>query len=209
MIMVSPELALGLLMQLSLIVAIGPQNAFVLREGARGGHVFLAVTLCVVSDCILIAAGVLGIAAAFSVSERLVSFAQFGSVVMLGHLSVEAFRSAACSSSSLDQESGQMPHSAARCAAQALMFTWLNPHVYLDTIVLLGGAGAVLPPEKRGAFLLGACVASALWFTALGYGSRWCGPALSRSHVWRIFELLVALTMAYAAWTVFAFKPGR
>lgn len=205
--MTPPGFGFGLMLQLSLIAAIGPQNAFVLREGMRNGHVTLAVFLCAASDCLLICGAVLGGGWGFEPPPALLSMLQFGGVILLGHMAIAGAERAVRSSAGLAPRCGE-PQSRSGCAAKALAFTWLNPHVYLDTVVLIGGSAALLPPTERLQFMAGACVASIFWFALIGYGGKACAPVLARAVVWRIVEGMIAITLVAAAWSVFTLRLG-
>jgi L-lysine exporter family protein LysE/ArgO len=187
----------GLGFGLSLIVAIGAQNAFVLRQGLRREHVFAVVLVCAASDAILIGIGVAGLGALLQAVPWLlivVRIAGAGFLLVYGALAARrAFHPATLSAS----ESG-VSTPLWTAIATCLALTWLNPHVYLDTVVLLGSVAATHGAD-RWWFALGAAVASILWFTALGYGARLLRPVFARPAAWRILDALVAVVMVVLA----------
>ena len=185
----------GFLLGLSLIVAIGAQNAFVLRQGLRREHVLAVVAICALSDLVLI---VLGIAGAGIVFERLPWLVEvvrwIGAAFLVTYGALAARRAIRPSQQTLvsDQRPGAAPLLTA--VATCLALTWLNPHVYLDTLVLLGSVGST-HGDARWAFGAGAGVASILWFTALGFGARMLAPLFARPLAWRILDGIIAVVM--------------
>ncbi len=196
----SPSLA-GFGFGLSLIVAIGAQNAFVLRQGIAQRHVLAVVAICAVSDVVLIAAGVAGAGLVIDASPELLQFVYWGGAAfLLVYAALSARRAVRPSALTTDGVSHAQHLSAAVFTALAL--TWLNPHVYLDTVVLLGSVAATYEATRLW-FGVGAAAASLVWFTALGYGARLLRPAFSKPAAWRaldgaiaVFMLLLGLTLA-------------
>lgn len=177
---------------LSLIVAIGSQNAFLLQQGLRGGTVAPLVAICAVSDLVLIALGVSGIGVVLGRWPTAIGvIAVGGGLFLLGYGALAARR--AFRPSVLSVGDGRTPLRKAVLAC--LGFTWLNPHVYLDTVLLLGSV-AVAHGDGRWLFGLGACVASAVWFSALGFGARRLAGVFARPAAWRVLDVLIAVTMA-------------
>ncbi len=187
----------GLLLGAGLIVAIGAQNAHVLRQGLARRHVALVVALCTLSDMSLIAAGVAGLGGLVAAHPDLILAISLGGALFLIVYALRALR-AALDPGRLDAGGGAEA-GAARASAVTLALTWLNPHVYLDTVVLLGGLSSRFPPPERLDFALGAMAASLLWFVALGYGARLLAPLFARPMAWRILDLTVAAVMAWLA----------
>ena len=192
--------AAGLALGLSLIVAIGAQNAFVLRQGLAGHHVVPVVAVCIASDASLIVAGVAGAGAALGAAPWAVGAVRIaGGAFLLGYAVLAARRCLWPAPAALDVDAAAArPPGLGRVLATCLAFTWLNPHVYLDTVVLLGtvstGRGA-----DRWWFALGACLASTLWFTALGAGAAVLRPVFARPVAWRVLDGGIAVTMAALA----------
>lgn len=186
--------AQGWAMGLGLILAIGAQNALVLRQGLRRQHVGAVVAVCTLSDWLLIALGVFGLGALIQSSPLLLQAFRFGGAAFLLGYAVMAARRAWRPAAGL-QAGGQSAALGATLTA-ALAFTYLNPHVYLDTVVLLGGLGARQPAELRPAFVTGAGLASAMWFGLLGFGAAAAAPWLARPATWRALDGAVALLMA-------------
>jgi L-lysine exporter family protein LysE/ArgO len=184
----------GLALSLGLIVAIGAQNAFVLRQGLRREHVASVVAFCAVADAMLIAAGVLGMAQALAQRPNLaraLALAGGGFLAVYGWQALNRARQA--HQLRADQSSAGMTRGAA--LAQAAAFTLLNPHVYLDTVLLVGSIGAHQPTALRPWFMAGASSASLLWFTLLGFGARWLAPWFARPRAWQVLDGLIGATM--------------
>ncbi|MEU4727275.1 MULTISPECIES: LysE/ArgO family amino acid transporter [unclassified Streptomyces] len=180
---------------LSLIVAIGAQNAFVLRQGARRHAVLAVVAICAVSDAVLIALGVAGVGAfvtAWPAALTLVALAGGGFLICYGVLA--ARRVLRPDPAAALTTGGAAPGSARRAVLTCLAMTWLNPHVYLDTVLLVGSLAADRG-DLRWAFGVGAGLASLAWFGALGYGARALSGLLARPSAWRVLDGLVAATM--------------
>ena len=189
-----PVFAQGLLLSLGLIVAIGAQNAFVLRQGLRREHVGSVVLFCAVADAVLIVAGVLGLAEVLGGSPALARGLAWAGAVFLAVYGLQALRRARRPSQLRAAEGGQGLRLGA-ALAQAAAFTLLNPHVYLDTVLLVGSIGAQQPAGLRVWFVAGACSASFGWFTALGYGARWLAPWFERPRAWQVLDALIGVTM--------------
>lgn len=187
----------GFGLSLSLIVAIGAQNAFVLRQGLRREHVFWVCLTCGVSDALLIAAGVAGFGALAEAAPWFETLMRYGGAAFL---LVYGWRNAlsAWRGGEVLQADGQGPASLRRTVLTLLALTWLNPHVYLDTLVLLGSISAQY--DSRLAFGTGAVLASITFFFALGYGARLLQPVFAKPLSWRVLDGLIALTM----WTIAA-----
>ncbi|SDS60537.1 L-lysine exporter family protein LysE/ArgO [Friedmanniella luteola] len=183
----------GFLTGFSLIVAIGAQNAFVLRQGLRRRHVGLVVAVCAVSDLVLILAGVAGVG---TLVERaplvLVVVRWLGAAFLLGYGLLAARR--AVRGGRLEAAADR-PLSASAVLGAALAFTWLNPHVYLDTVLLVGSIASTHGLPGRWWFAAGAGVASLAWFTALGYGARVLTPVFRRRNAWRVLDAGIAVVM--------------
>jgi len=184
----------GLSLGLGLIVAIGSQNAFVLRQGLRREHVGAIVLFCALADAALIAAGVLGMAHALGQRPLLASALALGGAVFLAVYGWQALRRARRPQLLRAAEGGGGLGLGA-VLAQAAAFTLLNPHVYLDTVLLVGSIGAQQPGALRGWFIVGASAASLLWFACLGYGARWLAPWFARPRAWQVLDGLIGVTM--------------
>jgi L-lysine exporter family protein LysE/ArgO len=191
--------ATGLTAGLSLIVAIGAQNAFVLRQGLMGKHVFAVSLACSVSDAALIAIGVTSFRQIAVVAPWFLPTMRYGGAAFLIWYGARNLYSALRSTEAL--AAGDIRASSLRqTLAMCLALTWFNPHVYLDTIMLLGAISTRFPGEER-SFAAGAMTGSFLFFFALGYCAMWLRPIFASPASWRALEALVALTM----WTI-AFK---
>jgi L-lysine exporter family protein LysE/ArgO len=184
----------GWLMTAGLIVAIGAQNALVLRQGLMRTHVGPVVLLCTVSDWLLIALGVFGLGAAIQASPLLLQVFRYGGAAFLLAYGLRSALQAWRGQGRLAQ-GGPRAASLSATIASTLALTYLNPHVYLDTVVLLGGVGAQHGVDGRIAFATGAGVASLMWFVLLGYGAAAASRWLQRPAVWRAIDATVALVM--------------
>jgi L-lysine exporter family protein LysE/ArgO len=190
----------GLGLGLSLIVAIGAQNAFVLRQGLRLEHVGAVVAVCAASDAVLIAAGVLGAGAVLLAHPDLLTAVCFLGAVFLLTYGAMAVRRALRPTDSLAADASGARAGLAATLATCLALTWLNPHVYLDTLLLLGSIAAHHGPSGKWWFAVGASLGSILWFTGLGYGARLAAPLLSRPRAWQVLDVLIGLTMLTIAY---------
>jgi L-lysine exporter family protein LysE/ArgO len=190
------SLAAGLLFGLSLIVVLGVQNLFVLRQGALCEHVGTVVAVCSISDVVLIGLGVGGAGAVLAAAPALMSAVRIGgATVLLAYGGLAARRSLRAQSLPL---AATPPSARASVLAATIAITWLNPAVYLDTVVLLGSVANARPGEQWW-FGLGSALASVLWFAALGYGARLLGPLMGRPKTSRLLDGLVAVVMAFTA----------
>lgn len=183
---------------LSLIVAIGAQNVFVLRQGLRRSHVLPVVLVCAMSDVVLISAGVAGLGGILDRAPGVATAARVaGAAFLLGYAVLAARRALRPAEvEGLEAEHGTGSRSAAVLTALAL--TWLNPHVYLDTVLLLGSVAAS-HGDLRWWFGLGATTASLVWFTALGFGARLVAPLFARPGAWRVLDGAIAVVMVAIA----------
>ena len=183
----------GFSLGLSLILAIGAQNAFVLKQGIKKQHVFLVCTICALSDAVLIFVGVSGLGYVVERYQVIKTAALWGGFVFLSIYGLRSLYSAFSASHTLtsgDEEA----RGAAKTALLTLAFTWLNPHVYLDTALLLGSVSTKFG-ERAGLFGVGAMCASFAFFFSLGYGARFLAPLFQKPAAWKILEFLVGVTM--------------
>lgn len=196
----------GLLLGASLIVAIGAQNAFVLRQGLLQSHRFPVALFCALSDAVLIAAGVGGLGAAVGQHPRLLAFVACAGALVLVWYGIKALRRA-FHPEVLTADTHTHSASVWRVLATCAGFTWLNPHVYLDTVLLIGSLAAPWPaPWPRAWFGLGAATASFIWFFGLAYGARMLAPVFRKPLAWRVLDVLIALVMwGIAGKLLFAF----
>lgn len=183
----------GFLTGLSLILAIGAQNAFVLRQGLRHEHVLAVVLTCALSDAVLIAAGVAGLSAAESALPGLALAMRWAGVAFLAVYGALRFR-AALRGGEVLRPADQVAAPLGGVLLTCLVLTWANPHVYLDTVVLLGSIAAQYAPHQA-AFGLGAMVSSLVFFAALGYGARALQPLFASPRAWVVLEVIVGATM--------------
>jgi L-lysine exporter family protein LysE/ArgO len=182
---------------LSLIIAIGAQNAFVLRQGLRMEHVLAVVLVCAVSDVVLIALGIAGIGGLLDLAPWLLDAMRIGGAAFLLVYAVIAARRAV-HPGELDAETAGAATRLWPTVTTAVALTWLNPHVYLDTILLLGSVAGT-HGDDRWWFGLGAASGSIIWFSALGFGARLLRPLFAKPAAWRILDAVIAIVMAAIA----------
>ncbi|MCQ1948199.1 LysE/ArgO family amino acid transporter [Arthrobacter sp. zg-Y1116] len=187
--------ATGMVTGFGLIVAIGAQNAFVLRQGLRREHIGAVVALCIISDALLIFGGTAGIGALVSRFPAVLDILRWAGAAYLAWWGIRSLISAA-RPSALE---AQAPRAKGTVILTTLALTFLNPHVYLDTVVLLGSLANQYGSDTRWIFAAGAAVGSLIWFTALGYGARSLSGVLNRPRTWQIVDLLIGVVMLFLA----------
>lgn len=183
----------GLFLGLSLIIAIGAQNAFVLRQGLRREHVFVVCLTCALSDALLISLGVFALGTVTDLIPGIEPALRYGGAAFLLAYGLRSARSAMTGSSALTSGDGARQGLGATLAT-ALAFTFLNPHVYLDTVLLLGSIASQYP-GREAAFGAGAVTGSFLFFFSLGYGARLLAPVFARPNAWRVLDGIIAVVM--------------
>ncbi|KQR54937.1 amino acid transporter [Leifsonia sp. Leaf336] len=192
-----PIFLTGLGSAAALIVAIGAQNAFVLRQGLRREHVLAVVAICVASDAVLIAAGVAGIGTLVKAAPLALQIVRWaGFAFLVGYAVFAAIRAVRPSTLTAATSGGG---SLAAAIGTCLAITWLNPHVYLDTVLLLGSLSATHGDPGRWVFGAGAATASLLWFLLLGFGARLAAPVFARPVAWRVLDAGIAVLMLVLA----------
>ncbi|WP_411974753.1 LysE/ArgO family amino acid transporter [Sulfitobacter faviae] len=182
----------GFALSLTLIMAIGAQNAFVLRQGLRREHVLPVVLVCAASDAVLIMSGVAGFGALAEAAPWFGPLMRYGGAAFLLWYGWRNAVSAWQGGEALEAE-GQSTRSLRKAILTLLALTWLNPHVYLDTLVLLGSISAQYP--DRLSFGIGAVLASFVFFFSLGYGARLLAPLFARPRSWQVLDAIIAVTM--------------
>lgn len=195
-----PAFAKGFALSASLIIAIGAQNMFVLRQGLKGEHVGPIVLFCATADAVLISAGVNGLGGVLALVPGLSLALSLGGAAFLGWYGIAALRRAARSSALIVDDRPGLTLRAALAGTAA--FTLLNPHVYIDTVLLVGAVGASLAPVERPLFIAGAATASLAWFSTLGFGARLVAPLFARPGAWRALDLGVGVMMLALASTL-------
>lgn len=191
----------GLGLGLSLIVVIGAQNAFVLQQGLRGEYVTPVVVVCALSDLVLIGAGIAGLGALVTAAPAVLTAVRLAGVAFLVTYALLAARRAWRPRTLDPSDAAERRLAAPAVIGTCLALTWLNPHVYLDTMVLLGSVATSHGPQ-RWWFGAGAGLASILWFAALGYGARLLRPVFAKPVAWRILDAAIAVTMLFVAATL-------
>lgn len=185
-----------------LIIAIGAQNAFVLKQGILRNHVFVTVLLCAVIDAFLITLGVGGFGQIITSSILLLSLARWGGAAFLLYYGLRSFRAVFKTESlKVNQGKGPLP-TLKESIATVLALSLLNPHVYLDTVVLVGSIGAQFSNLERPFFGLGAIIASFTWFFSLGFGARYLGPLFQKPVAWKILDFIIGCVMWLLALTL-------
>jgi L-lysine exporter family protein LysE/ArgO len=192
----------GFALGLSLILAIGGQNAFVLRCGLRQSHIFIVCLVCAMSDAILITVGILGFGSILKAMPSLVEAFRYGGAAFLLFYGARSAQSAWRGGGSL-LANGQAD-SLISVVGISLALTWLNPHVYLDTVILLGSIAS--QSESRIGFGVGATSASFFFFFSLGYGARFLAPYFKRPQAWRVLDILIATVMWAIAFSLLISK---
>lgn len=182
---------------LSLIIAIGAQNAYVLKKGIANSYVFIIALICTVIDAFLISLGTLGLGKVMENNKMLILFFTAFGIVFLLSYGFKSVKSAFSKTNTVDTSS-ERPESKEGLKTTVLTilgFSLLNPHVYLDTVILIGSVGAKFPSFERIYFVIGACLASAIWFFSLAYGAKFLEPIFRKPKTWKILDLFVGLLM--------------
>lgn len=187
----------GFLLGASLIIAIGAQNAFILRQGLLRRHVFVLCLICALSDAALIALGVGGLGTLIAQAPVMIEAVTIAGALFLAVYAAIAFGRAVHPSAMKAAETKGDGLGAA--VAACLAFTFLNPHVYLDTVVLLGGLSSAYQGSARIAYGAGAALASFVWFFGLGYGARLLEPVFAKPAAWRVLDVIIGVVMASLA----------
>lgn len=188
----------GALLGAAMILPLGPQNAFVLQQGSRKQYHMMSAFLCSLSDTVLIVAGVFGGSALLGQSEMLMQLITWAGVAFLVWYGYGAFRTAMFSDDVVIQTENKVV-SRWRVVVTLFAVTWLNPHVYLDTFVVLGSVGGQLDSQLRPWFTAGALTASFFWFFALAILAAWFSPVLNKPRSQRIINLFVGIVMWFIA----------
>ncbi len=183
-----------------LIIAIGAQNAFILRQGLKRQHLFVTASISTLCDAILIILGVGGLGAVITSIPVLTVIATWGGALFLLCFGLRSFRSAMVKSALDGGKASTQPVRPGGAILAVLAFSLLNPHVYLDTVVLVGSVGAHFQANERVSFAIGAILASCTWFFSLAYGAAWLAPLFRRPLAWRILDIAVGCIM----WTIAA-----
>ncbi len=177
-----------------LIIAIGAQNAFVLKQGILKNHVFITVFLCACLDALMIALGIGGLGSLLTSNITLLAIAKWGGVAFLTYYGFRSFRSV-FKDQGLHLAQGFDRPDLRMSILTTVAVCLLNPHVYLDTVVLLGSIGAQFPYPERLFFGLGAILMSFIWFFALGYGARYLAPLFEKPKAWKVLDFLIGCVM--------------
>lgn len=189
----------GFLTGLSLIIAIGAQNAFVIRQGLLRQHVLLVVAICAISDAALIFLGTGGLGTLIQSKPSLIEFIRWFGVAYLTWFGIRSIRSVFKDQSLVTGEGSEMNR--LKIVATSLSLTFLNPHVYLDTVILLGSLANQFNND-RWFFAIGSTLASFVWFTAIGFGARAASRFMSKPIFWKILDSLIAVVMFTIAITL-------
>jgi len=191
----------GFVVTFSLIVAIGAQNAYLLKLGLLRQHVLKAVLFCTLSDFLLISAGVLGLGFFIQGNQTLINGIAIFGISFLSFYAFISFKSA-LKNESLEIDDSVKTNPIKQVITMLFVFTYLNPHTYLDTVLLIGGIGASVESDLKIVFLFGAVLASGTWFTLLGFGARFLIPLFKKSITWKILDISIGFLMLYIAYTL-------
>lgn len=191
----------GFIVTFSLIVAIGAQNAYVLKLGLMRQYVLLAVSLCIIFDFLLISAGVLGLGFFIKGNQLLINSIAVIGIVFLVFYSLLSFK-AAFKNESMQIDDQIKTNPLKKVITMLLVFTFLNPHTYLDTVLLIGGIGANISDDLKLYFLLGAISASTVWFTLLGFGARALIPLFKKPITWKILDISIGFIILLIAYSL-------
>ncbi|OCG57024.1 LysE/ArgO family amino acid transporter [Gilliamella sp. Nev3-1] len=195
------EILRGALVSASLIIAIGAQNLFVLKQGILKNHIFYVSAICFICDFVLMSIGILGVGSFISCNPLITNLLAIMGVFFLIWYGFSAFKSAIKGTSNMQIESQNVNNSRLiKVVVATLAVTLLNPHVYLDTVVIVGGIAGTLNSEQKLAFLIGAVCASFVWFFGIGYGARLLAPLFKQKKMWVILDCLVGTVMLYIAY---------
>ncbi len=197
-----PILSRGLLFGFGLIIAIGAQNAFVLRQGLNKSHVFIAAFISSLGDTLLMVLGIGGLGAFIANNETLSNVSIWGGGIFLFYFGARSFMAALKKEGFEDLDDLNTLNTRKKTILSALAFSFLNPHVYLDTVVLVGSLGAQYPPDQRWIFGAGAIASSWIWFFALAYGAVLLSPIFNKATFRRVVDLIIALIMWSISWTL-------
>lgn len=194
----------GAALSAGLIIAIGAQNAYVLKQGVQNNHIFWVTTICFLCDFTLMAIGILGLGSlvAKSVTFQLI-LATLGALYILV-FAYQSFR-AIWKDSVMETDQAQSKGSLSAVVLGTFAITLLNPHVYLDTVVIIGGIAGTLEDQHKVAFLLGTLTASCIWFYSLGFGARLLAPIFQKPLTWRILNFLIGCMMLFIAYQLLMF----
>ena len=199
--MVSEILLKGFIVTFSLIVAIGAQNAYILKLGLLKQYVFTAVILCILFDTLLISAGVFGLGFFIQGNQLLINIIAVIGILFLSFYAFMSFKSA-FKNESLEIDGKNKTNPLKQVVGMLLVFTFLNPHTYLDTILLIGGIGANIQDDLKIFFLLGAISASTVWFVLLGFGARLLIPLFKKPITWKILDISIGIIMLIIAYSL-------
>ena len=191
----------GFIVTFSLIVAIGAQNAYVLKLGLLKQYVLMAVLMCITFDFILISAGVFGLGYFIQGNQLLINGIAIFGIIFLCFYAIISFRSA-FKNASLQVDGTVKTNPLKQVVSLILVFTFLNPHTYLDTILLIGGIGANIQNDLKIYFLLGTVSASTIWFFSLGFGARLLIPLFKKPITWKILDISIGIIMLIIAYTL-------
>ncbi len=191
----------GFLLGAGLIIAIGAQNAFILRQGLRRQYVFILATICFLADGLLITAGVFGVGQLIASNPKFIEIAAIGGGGFLFVYGFLSFKSA-FKNNTLTVSDDEQNKSLTKSVSIVLAITFLNPHVYLDTVVLMGSVSVQYINDERLLFTTGAIAASAIWFYSLAYGARLLRPIFAKKISWQILDILIGVIMWMIAYGI-------
>lgn len=183
-----------------LIIAIGAQNAFILDKAIRGSHQYVVALICFLVDAILISAGILGVGTYLSSDPQLLLFTKWAGAIFLAYYGLRSFYSVLRPNSLRSSNSSEL--GLLRISLTTLAVSTLNPHVYIDTVLLLGGIGSQYPIEERYIFGAGAILASFLWFFSLAFGATYLAPLFEKKRSWQLLDFIIGIIMWWIAYSL-------
>ena len=189
----------GILLSAGLIIAIGAQNAYVLKQGVQNNHVFFVTTICFLCDFVLMSLGILGVGTFVAKNQILQLLLAGGGMLYILWFALQSFLSIR-QTQSMELRRADAPGTIKAAIIGALAITLLNPHVYLDTVVIIGGIAGTLEADHKPLFLLGVLTSSAIWFYGLAYGARKLAPIFRKPLTWQILNFLIGLMMLFIAY---------
>lgn len=189
----------GVLLSAGLIIAIGAQNAYVLKQGVQNNHVFAVATICFLCDFILMSLGILGVGTFVAQNQLLQLMLAGAGMLYILWFALQSFLSIR-QTQSMDLRRLETPGTIKMAVVGALAITLLNPHVYLDTVVIIGGIAGTLEAEHKSLFLMGVLTSSAVWFYGLAYGAQKLAPVFRKPITWQVLNFLIGLMMLFIAY---------
>ncbi|EHR9219896.1 amino acid transporter, partial [Escherichia coli] len=203
--MINSSFTTGFLVSAGLLVAIGAQNTFVIRQGMKREFVFTVSATCFICDFILMCIGVLGVGKLINDNSILINLLTIAGVLFLLWYGARSLKSAYYGESLLISSGDQTKTTTTKIIVTTLSFSLLNPNVWIDTVAIVGGVSSTIDASQKINYLTGALSASFLWFFSIGYLAAWLSKIFTKPLFWRLIDLLIGCYMIYMAWSLFTF----